>query len=51
MVMYDSNAGLPLVNYFLHMTCHAMTSSKSTKNEIEIPTPYYSRALYSSFKV
>ena len=27
----DSNAGLPLVNYFLRMTGHAMISSKSTK--------------------
>ena len=27
----DSNAGLPLVNYFLHVTCLAMKSSESTK--------------------
>ena len=31
----------PLVNYFLHMICHAMTSSKNTKNEVEMLTLYY----------
>ena len=42
----DSNAGLSLVNYFLHVTCHAMTSSKNTKNMVEMLTLYYWWALF-----
>ena len=38
---YDSNAGLPLVNYFLHVTCHAMTSAKNIKKMVKMLTSYY----------
>ena len=48
--MIGPNAGLPLVNYFLHVTGHAMTSSKSTKNEVEIPTPYYYPLITENFR-